>query len=166
MIKNNYFDRLNLNRCSILLKEHESFFIYNRLLSKLKTQRIDENNLKNTISDCLYEFYEGMENRYFSRKNIPKISENLSKKILKNILSEEIGRGRESSLSDQITPQKVSKKNGNVYIEKGVDTFGDNEIMYIEDEEGKKITAKVDSPDHAAVVASQIKLTTITKNNV
>lgn len=165
MIKYNYFNRLDLNRCSILLKEHESFFIYNRLLSKLKLQRVSEDNLKDTISDCLHDFHEGMENRYFSRENIPKISESLSKKIIKIILNEEIGRGRISGF-DQITSQKVSRKNGNVYIEKGVDTFGDNEIMYIEDEEGNKRTAKVDSPDHAAVVSSQIKLKTIAKNNV
>lgn len=166
MIKENYFDRLTFNRCSILLKEHESFFIYNRFLSKLSKEKINESNLKNIITDCLCEFYESMDSRYFSQSKIPEISDNLSRKILKNILKEEIGRGRESSLADQITSQKVSKKNGNVYVEKGVDTFGENEIMYIEDEFGKKRTAKVDSPDHAAVVSSQIKIKTITKNNV
>jgi len=166
MISENYFNRLSFNRCSILLKEHESFFIYNKFISKLNRKKIDESNLKNIIADCLYEFYEGMESRYFSQSKIPEISSNLSREILKNILKEEIGRGRESSLADQITSQKVSKKNGNVYVEKGVDTFGENEIMYIEDEFGKKRTAKVDSPDHAAVVSSQIKIKTITKNNV
>lgn len=165
MIDLNFFSTLNRDRCSIMLKEHETFFIYNRFLQKLGNNNITEKNINKIISECLSDFYTNSNSRYFSKRDIPQISSSISKKILRSIIKEEIGRGREGGF-DQISGNHIIRKNSDVYVEKGVDTFGEKEIMYIEDDEGNNRVAKVDSPDHASVVVSQMKIKSITKHNV
>jgi len=159
MINVNTFSRFTVDRCQVLLNESESYFIYSKFCNVIGNNIITENNLQFHIENILKEFYYICDNRYFNKKNI----KNISKYYTNKILNEELGRGRESGF-DPITADKVANFYGDVDFEKGVDTWGEEEIAYLEDDEGNEKVLKIDSPDHATVVINQIKLKSITKN--
>ena len=161
------FRQININDCIILLKEAESYFLYSNFIdSTYNDDILTSNSLIKSVNEVVLKFHNLSENKYFKLDDAYKVSNFFVDKIQQEIspLKEEIGRGRESGF-DQVTNNKVINFNSSVYVEKGVDTFGEKDIMYLEDEDGNKKTISVDDPDHANVVASQIKIKTITKNN-
>jgi len=159
MININTFSKFTVNRCQVLLNESESYFIYSKFCNMLDHHIITEDNLQCHIENILKEFYYSCNNRYFKKKNIKNISKYYTNKILK----EEIGRGRESGFNP-VTADKVANFYGDVEFEKGVDTWGEEEIAYVEDDKGNEKVLKIDSPDHASVIVNQIKIKSITKN--
>jgi len=141
---------LNLRFFSIIIF---NFYKYKKYISEV------ENCGESNFYNILKEFYSNCNNRYFKEKNIKNISRYYTNKILK----EEIGRGRESGF-DPVTADKVANFYGDVEFEKGVDTWGEEEIAYVEDDKGNEKVLKIDSPDHASVIVNQIKIKSITKN--
>lgn len=168
MINLETFKKININRCIIMLNESESYYLYSKFNNIVINNRITESNLQNHLYNLVSDFYQLNENRYFKEKDLIKVTNYFTKKILKKInrLDEEIGRGRQGEIGDQVSNNKVVNYHSGVSVAKGVDTFGEKDIMFIEDEEGNEKTIKVDDPDHANVVASQMKVKSISKNNL
>ena len=168
MINLETFKKINVNRCEIMLNESESYYLYSKFSNLVLNNKITEGNLQKHLDNLIYDFYHLNENRYFQEKDLKKVSSYFTNKILKKInrLDEEIGRGRQGEIGDQVSHNKVSNYYSGVSVEKGVDTFGEKDIMFIEDEEGNQKTLKIDDPDHANVVSSQMKVKSISKNNL
>jgi len=168
MINLDTFKKININRCVIMLNESESYYLYSKFSNLVLNNKITESNLQYYLHDLISDFYNLNENRYFQEKDLRKVSSYFTNKILNKInrINEEIGRGRQGEIGDQVSNNKVVNYHTGVSVEKGVDTFGEKDIMFIEDEEGNQRTVKVDDPDHANVVASQMKVKSISKNNL
>ena len=166
MINLDTFKKININRCVIMLNESESYYLYSKFSNLVLNNKITESNLQYYLHDLISDFYNLNENRYFQEKDLKKVSSYFTNKILNKInrINEEIGRGRQGEIGDQVSNNKVVNYHTGVSVEKGVDTFGEKDIMFIEDEEGNQRTVKVDDPDHANVVTSQMKVKSISKN--
>lgn len=167
MISLETFKTISIDRCTILLNEVEAYYIYSKFIDKVYNTKVSKENLQKSMFNIVKDFQLTTENKYFSNKDVSEVSKFFTERIIYSLafLNEEIGRGRESGF-DQITHNKVLSYNNDIYIEKGADTFGEKDIMYLEDEEGNKKTLTVDDTDHASVVLSQIKVKAITKNNL
>jgi len=161
MISKHTFKTFSINRCRIMLTEAESLFLFEKFCELIYNSKLTEENLQGNIKNILKEFHNSTENRYFSYKNLNDVSFYYS-----NLIKEEIGRGRESKISDPVSSHKVAKFYGNIDITKGVDTFGEEDILYVMDDEGNEKQFKVDNPDHSSVILNQIKHKAIVKNNL
>ena len=161
MINKDTFKTFSINRCKVMLTEAEALFLFEKFCQLIYNTKITEKNLQGNIKNILKEFHNSTENRYFSYESLNDVSYYYS-----NLIKEEIGRGRESAISDPVSSNKVANFYGKVNVTKGVDTFGEKDILYVADDEGNEQQFKVDDPDHSAVILNQIKIKSIAKNNL
>ena len=161
MINKDTFRTFSINRCKVMLNEAEALFLFEKFCYLVHNTRLTEKNLQENIRNILKEFHDSSENRYFRYKNLNEVSSYYT-----SLIKEEIGRGRESRISDPVSSNKVANFYGNVDVEKGVDTFGEKDILYVTDSEGNERQFQVDDPDHSSVILNQIKLKAIVKNNL
>lgn len=130
---------LKTNRCNILLTLEESNFI---------KENISKNNLtKKSVKNVVTRLYYNSSKRYFRKRHINEISENL----YKDIVTEEIGRNLRSDEDQQtITDSDILNKKDIVNTEIGVCTNSGSDIvtLYFKDKENKVLY--FDSPDAAS----------------
>lgn len=167
MLNIDFFKKIRFNRCEITLNESESYYLYSKfhnliLLSESNKSIFSKKNIKVILKD----FCNISETRYFSIDDIDYISNYYSQ-----MLKEEIGRGRESKLGDQINSRKVIYKYTDYDIDDAASTIKGNasntekaadSVAFI-----KKGTAEydieVDDPDSAHVFLKNVEVNVISK---
>ena len=167
MINIDFFKKIRFNRCEIFLNESESYYLYSKfhnliLLSESNKSIFSKKNIKKIFKD----FCNISETRYYSLNDIDYIVNYYS-----HMLKEEIGRGRESSLGNQITAKKVIYKHTKYDVDDAAYTIRGNasntersadSVAFI-----KKDTAEhdviVDDPDAAHVFLKNVEASVISK---
>lgn len=133
---------LKTNRCSILLTREESNFIKENITKKIT---------KNNVKIALTKLYYNSSKRYFSKRHISEITENL----YTDMLSEDIGRNLRNNdnisgnNSGTITDKEILNRKDIVNAEVGVCANSNSDIvtLYFKTKENKILY--FDSPDAA-----------------
>ena len=133
---------LKTNRCSILLTREESNFIKENITKKIT---------KKNVKIALTKLYYNSSKRYFSKRHISEITENL----YADMLSEDIGRNLRNNdnisgnNSGIITDKEILNRKDIVNAEVSVCTNSNSDIvtLYFKTKENKVLY--FDSPDSA-----------------
>ena len=167
MINLDFFKKLRFNRCEIVLNESEAYYLYSKFhnLILIKENKKGVFSKKN-IKSILKEFCKISETRYFSENDIDYISNYYSE-----MLKEEIGRGRESKLGDQIDSGKIIYKLTGYDIDDAAHTIKGNSsetenavdtVAFIK-KGNTEVDKEVDDPDAAHVFLKNVEVNVINK---
>lgn len=167
MIDLNFFKKIRFNRCEILLNESEAYFLYSKFYDILTLTENRKNNItKKNVKKILKEFSNVTETRYFCNENIDYISN-----YYYNMLKEEIGRGRESKLGDQINSRKIIYKHTDYDLDDAAFTIKGNAsntehsvdtVAFIK-KGNVELDVEVDDPDSAHVFLKNVESRVISK---
>ena len=152
-----------MHSCWIYCRE---LVLYNSKIflgSEFREKKIDSSK---TIKSILKEFCKISETRYFSENDIDYISNYYSE-----MLKEEIGRGRESKLGDQIDSGKIIYKltgydiDDAAYTIKGNSSETENAVdtVAFTKKGNTEFDVEVDDPDAAHVFLKNIEVNVINK---
>jgi hypothetical protein len=167
MINIDFFKKIRFNRCELLLNETESYYLYSKFHDLIAlNESKDKVFSKTNIAKILEEFCNISETRYFERKDIEYISN-----YYIDMIKEEIGRGRESKLGDQITPSKVIYKLSGWDIDDAASTIkgsatgtevATDSVAFIKSGVAEE-SIEVDDPDAAHVYLKNVEVNVISK---
>jgi|11_taG_2_1085331.scaffolds.fasta_scaffold39939_3 hypothetical protein len=137
---------LKTNRCSILLTLEESAFIK----ENISKSNLTKQNIKSVITDLYY----ASSKRYFSKRHITQISENL----YNDMISEEIGRClRSDEKQGTISDSDILSRKDIVNTEVGVCAHSGSDIVTLHFKTKENKILYFDSPDSANIFIKQLR---------